>query len=249
MKLRNVMWMGVAMLGVAVLLPSSVAAQGRSRDWSWSDDDRGPKKTETVERTVSFPANGTLRLKNFSGDVHIVAGNGHDVVITAKRRATRERLDHIKLEVETSGGSVSINANKPDREWEKDRHNNNVVETTMEVQVPAFARLEVEVFSSDVTVEGVTGEQHLKTFSGDLIVREPRSAIDAETFSGDINVMVDARAKGSVAFHTFSGDLDSSLAITSTSRRKRDIEGTLPGGAGPKMSFKTFSGDVAIKQR
>lgn len=246
MRNRTTWWCGVAVLTCAVLVPAGLSAQGRNRGANWTGDE-GPKETETVDRTVPFPANGTLRLKNFSGDVRIVAGNGRDVVIHARRRATRERLDHVKLEVETSGSTVTVNANVPDRDWKE--KNNNVVETTMEVEVPASARLDVDVFSSDVTVEGVTGDQRLKAFSGNLRVREPRSDISAETFSGDITLEVASNAKGSVSFHTFSGDLDSKLSVTSTSRRSRNIEGTLPGGAGPKMSFKTFSGDVAITSR
>ncbi len=49
------------------------------------------KETEKVERTVSIGANGTLKLKNFSGDVRVTGTSGANVVIHAVRRATRER--------------------------------------------------------------------------------------------------------------------------------------------------------------
>src|SRR6185436_7634892 len=138
------------------------------------DDDRGPKETERVDRTIAIPANGTLRLKNFSGDVRIVAGSGRDVVMKATRRASRERLDRIKLDVQTSGSTVTINANKQD---ERDRDgNNNVVETTFELQVPASINLDVEVFSSEVTVDGVNGDQKIHSFSGNIDVLHPRGS-------------------------------------------------------------------------
>jgi len=249
MRMSSVKCLGLAVLLAAALSPVIVSAQSSKNSRSWSDDDSGPKETERVEKTVPLPANGTLRLKNFSGDIHIVGTTGRDVVLKATRRAAREQLDHIKLDIETSGATVTINANKQDPDWEKGRHNNNVVETTFELQVPASARLEVDAFSSDVTIEGIDGDQALKTFSGDIRVREPKGAIDAETFSADITVMVDSGAKGSVSFSTFSGDLESPLQITSSSSHKRRVEGTLPGGAGPRLQFKTFSGDLQITKK
>jgi hypothetical protein len=246
--------MGLVVAGIAA--PSVATAQrvrdGRNRSYAgdWSDDsDRGPKDTEHVDRTIQVPANGTLRLKNFSGDVHIVATSGRDIVMKATRRATRERLDHVKLDVSTSGSTVTIEANKRDAEWERDHKNNSVVDTAFELQVPASINLDVEVFSSDVTIDGVTGDQKLHSFSGEIEVLNPRGPIDAETFSSDIRVTIPRDARGSVAFDTFSGDVDTDLAISSTSWRKRSIEGTLPGGSGPGMKFHTFSGDLKINSR
>ncbi len=242
-------WVAVAVVASVAVAPVVVSAQKRTAGRSWSDVDSGPKETEKVDRTIPFPLNGTLRLKNFSGDIHIVGTAGRDVVLKATRRAPRAGLDHIKLDIQTSGSTVTINANKQDPEWENGRHNNNVVETSFELQVPASATLDVDAFSSDLTIEGIDGDQALKTFSGDSRVRDPKGAIEAETFSADITVIVDPNAKGSVSFSTFSGDLDSALAITSTSMRKRSMDGSLPGGAGRRLKFKTFSGDLQIKAK
>jgi hypothetical protein len=250
----RVVLMGIVVVGIAA--PSVATAQrvrdGRNRSFAddWSDgSDRGPKDTEHVDRTIQVPANGTLRLKNFSGDIHIVATSGRDIVMKATRRATRERLDHVKLDVSTSGSTVTIEANRRDAQWERDHKNNSVVDTEFELDVPTSINLAVEVFSSDVTIDGVTGDQKLHSFSGRLDVLNPRGPIDAETFNGDIRMTISRDARGSIAFDTFSGDVDTDLAISSTSWRKRSIEGTLPGGSGPRMKFHTFSGDLKISSR
>lgn len=243
---------GLLMAGLAAPAMAQRVRDGRNRTTvndrnNDRDDDRGPKETEQVDRTIPISANGTLRLKNFSGRVRIVAGSGRDIVMKATRRASRERLDRIKLDVSTSGSTVTIEANKQD-ERNRDR-NNNVVDTTFELQVPASIDLDVEVFSSDVLVDGVTGDQKIHTFSGEIDVLNARGPIDAETFSSDIRVTVARDARGSVSFSTFSGEVDTRLPISSTSWRKRNIEGTLPGGAGPRMKFQTFSGDLKIGTR
>lgn len=256
-------WTAFTLVGAALLvapgLRASAVGQGNQRlldqprDWSQRDndnDDRGPRETEIVERTVALPDNGTVRIKNFSGAIRIVPNAARNVVVKATRRAPRETLDRITLEVTASGSTVTIDANR--RQAGDERRNNNVVDTQMDIEVPASADLDVDVFSSDVTVEGLSGDQRLKTFSGRIIVQNLKGEIDAETFSGDIRVTLDSATKGNVSFSSFSGRLDSDVPITMLSsgrRRSNNIDGTLSGGAGPRLRFHTFSGDVELRSR
>jgi DUF4097 and DUF4098 domain-containing protein YvlB len=233
------------------------------------------KESETVSKTVAFPSNGTLKLHNFSGDVKITATNGHDVVVKAVREADRDRLDHIKLAIETSGSTVTIEANKRDPDWSKSVSENNVVHTTFDIQVPASATIDVDVFSSDLTISGVTGKQNLKTFSGTIAVTGAKAAVTAETFDGGVDI--DAKAagatpeltvntfsgritaklsdsvKGAVAFSSFSGHFDSEipLAVHSTgrsrnSRGKSNDSGADSASDASTLHFHTFSGNVKV---
>ncbi|HUF46506.1 MAG TPA: DUF4097 family beta strand repeat-containing protein [Vicinamibacterales bacterium] len=225
------------------------------------------QETERVERTLRLPENGTLSLRNFSGDVRITATTGRDVVIKAVRRATRDRLDHITLEITESGSTIAIEANRRDEGW-RDREN-NVVETEFDIQVPAAARLDVQVFSSDVTVTGVTARQQIRTFSGDITLEGATGAlvlrtfnadiradltragnepdIEAETFNGSIDVRLSKDARGRVEFSTFSGSLDSDVDLTLRSSRRRNTSADLPAGTGDMLRFKTFSGSLRIR--
>jgi DUF4097 and DUF4098 domain-containing protein YvlB len=209
------------------------------------------KETETIDRTVSIGPRGTLKLKNFSGDIRITGASGNDVVIHAVRRATRERLDNIKLDVTTSGSTVSIEANKRDSNW-RDR-NNNVVETDFEITVPQGTTLDLDSFSSKVNVRGVTGSIDAKTFSGNIEIDVAQAAqvpaLTAETFSGDINARVPASASGRVRFNSFSGRVSSDLPISMGGRsRNRNIDADFGTGSGPTLRFKTFSGDLSIRK-
>jgi DUF4097 and DUF4098 domain-containing protein YvlB len=247
----------IVMAGAAAPTGAEQKLLDSPRDWvqRFTDDgDYGPRETETVERTVPFPAGGTLRVKNFSGDIRITPASGGNLVLKATRRAPRETLDHVKLEVMSSGSTVTIDANDKDPSWNRPGNRSDVVDTQMEIQVPATANLDIDAFSSAVTVEGIGADQRLKTFSGPIVVRGLKGEIDAETFSADIRVVLDSVTKGSVSFDSFSGRLDSDVAITTTSydsrgrgRRARRIDGNLPGGSGPRLRFHTFSGDVELR--
>lgn len=228
-------------------------------------------ETERVDRTIPFTTQGTITLKNFSGDVRITGTSEAQVVITAVRRATRERLDRIKLEIEESGSSLTINANaRDDRDdWSDENNNNNVVETEFDIQVPAGSRLDVNVFSSDVNVTGVTGEQKVHSFSGTLTIVGARGPIDAktfsagirvemngvtepdlqlETFSGDIEARLAGDARGRVRFNSFSGDIQSDLPLLLRSKSRRSLDADLGTGGGRDLRFKTFSGDVTLRR-
>lgn len=226
------------------------------------------KETETVDKVVPIAQGGLLRLKTFSGRVTIVAADRNDVSIKALRRATRDRLDHIKLDIQADGKDVIVHANKRDASW--DERNNNVVETEFDIEVPRKVRLDIHSFSSPVSVTGVlgglelqtfsgrlrladnTGPIEAKTFSGDITIGAAASGdapeISAETFSGDIDMTVSPTAKADVDFHTFSGDIDADLPLTLKSKSRRNLRASLnaPEGAGNRLRFRTFSGDVRI---
>jgi hypothetical protein len=207
-------------------------------------------QTERVDRTVPIRAGGQLRLKNFSGKVTITGSNRSDMVVHAVRRAPRERLDHIKLEITETASGVSIEANKKDGNWRDGK--SDVVETEFEIQLPGDVSLDVEVFSSDVFVKGVRGRQRLHTFSGEIDVVDAEGGIDVETFSGDVVIQLVQGAAASVEFDSFSGDLDSKVPMTYRSSANRRFGGAGRsradiGSGGPDYRFKTFSGDVRIR--
>lgn len=230
------------------------------------------RQTETVDRTLPFPSNGTLRLKNFSGEVRITAGSGRDFVMKAVRTGRADRLKEVRLTVEASGSTIEVNANERDRDddrrWRDGDGDNNVVETRFDIQVPASARLEVEAFSSDLIITGITGEQRLKTFSGDIESTGSRSTFQAETFSGaievdatghgtspdlsietfsgEMRVRLADNARGEVALSTFSGALNVDFPVTLRSTSRRNLRAELPGGAGRTLAFKSFSGNLRL---
>src|SRR5689334_12018231 len=124
------------------------------------------KESETVDRNFPLQDGGELRLNNFSGNIHITGSNRNNVVIHAVRSATRERLDHIHLDIRATPTEISIEANKKDSSWQE--QNDNVVETTFEIEVPQQTTLDVHAFSSDVHIEGVSARQRLYSFSGTI---------------------------------------------------------------------------------
>jgi DUF4097 and DUF4098 domain-containing protein YvlB len=206
------------------------------------------RETETVDRTLTLPAGGSVRLKTFSGKVRITGGSGDQVVVHAVRKATRERLNDIKLEITQSGSTIDIDANHRVVE----RKNDNVVETDFDIQVPARARLDIKTFSADVTVIGVNASQNIDGFSSNITIESSEwgdgGDIDVNTFSGDVRLRLPANARGNIDFNSFSGTFESDLPVTLTNSSRRNFRGQLNGGGSGDFRLKTFSGDVTIRR-
>ena len=203
--------------------------------------------TETVDKTLAMPTGGTLRVKTFSGRVRITGGSGDQVVIHAVRRARQDRLDDIRLEVTQSGNTIEVDANHRLVE----RRNDNVVETDLEIQVPARTRLDIKTFSAPVTVIGVNADQNIDGFSSSITVESTEwndHDLDINTFSGGVRLRLPASAKGSIDFNSFSGTFESDLPVTLSNSNRRNFRGSLNGGGSGDFKLKTFSGDVSIRK-
>jgi hypothetical protein len=225
----------------ALLVPAAVALVALNARPSFAD-------TERFNRSIAINPGGTLKLRNFSGRVTITAYEGSEVVIDALRRADRDRLANIRLDVYKDGNTVVVDANHRDSSWSE--HNNNVVETDFDVKVPRRTNLDIQVFSSPVEVSGVEGSQKVHSFSARVrlndVAWQPRQSIDVETFSGSIDVQLPAATNAIVSFNSFSGDLKSDLPLTLRSSSRRSFTAELGNGGDGRVRFKTFSGDVRI---
>jgi hypothetical protein len=225
--------------------------------------------TEHITRTEKLAPGGTLRLKNFSGRVIVTASDRSDVAIDAVRRGDRDWLDRSKLEIYSNGSTLVVDANqKTDRSWFDWTRKSHIVETDLDLKVPRKINLDVNVFSSPVTVTGVegshtihgfssrvhlddvTGSVRAHTFSGPVEIRAKtwveNQSIDVDTFSGSIQLHIPDNASGSVTFNSFSGHLNSEMPLTLHGTSRRSLRAELGGGAGGTLRFKTFSGSVRI---
>ena len=162
----------------ALVLATPALAQ-RNRD---RDQDRGPGSRPAGNRDRRPDAepgawrHGAAQDLFGPGQHHRTGGN--QVVIKAVRRATRERLDDIKLEITQSGNVIDIDANHRVVE----RRNDNVVETDFDIQVPSQVKLDLRTFSAPVTVTGVAGDLTVDGFSSEMRLTDVSGPMRDEDF-------------------------------------------------------------------
>ena len=225
--------------------------------------------TEHITRTETLAPGGTLRLKNFSGRVIITGERSHRRGIDAVRRGTRDRLDRSSSTFALTGSTLVIEANQSDYSWLGWSRRNRIVETDFDIKVPRKTNLDIDVFSSPVTVDrrrgvaqaprlfvataapgrhGPCASPHIQRIGGDPgeNVAAENQSIDVDTFSGNVQLHVPDNARGTVTFNSFSGHLNSDMPLTLHSTSRRSLKAELGGGGGGNLRFKTFSGSVRI---
>jgi len=188
----------------------------------------GQNDIERVHKVFPLQPGGTLKLETFSGRVVITGTDAAEVVVDAVRRAPKERLDRVKLEMEASGSTVRIKANKRESGW-FNWGSNSVVDTDFDIKVPRQTDIDLSAFSSAVRVAGVNGSHRVHSFSGGLRLEDVAGRVKADTFSGGIEIqLAQATNQPDLDLHTFSGDVDVRV----------------PETASAGVEFKSFSGDL-----
>ena len=229
--------------------------------------------TEHVTRTLKVGRDATLWLNSFSGRVAIVGSDEPDVTIDATRHGTRNQLDRVRLDIQSDGSRVRIDANQHDTWWFFwGRY--DAVETDFDIKVPRRTNLTIKLFSASLDVQGVQGSHNIETFSsyakldgvtgpirgqsfsGPFEIRAAAwrddQSIVIDTFSGSIDLRLPPAANGTVEFDSFSGHLSSSSPLLFESGRRNRFTGRLgpvsasnAGGAG-SVRVHTFSGNLTI---
>ena len=92
-------------------------------------------------------------------------------------RGERDSLDRSRLDIHTDGSTLVIEANQSDYSWLGWSRRNRIVETDFDIKVPRKINLDINVFSSPVTVTGVEGSHRLHGFSSKLQIEDVTGSV------------------------------------------------------------------------
>jgi hypothetical protein len=168
------------------------------------DDDARQKVQVSKTEKMDFPANGTLRLQNSTGDVTIEGWDQPGVEITTTKsskeeypakdrdKATKE-LDRVQVSAKLNGNELVITTQYP-------RHRAFPYVTPLQtvtnfdldyvIKVPRTAKLIVKHDDGEVHVDDVTGNIQATARQGLIelrLVSEMPPAIDAKSYVGAVN--------------------------------------------------------------
>lgn len=167
-------------------------------------------------------ARGELKLRNVSGRMRLVGGDGDEAVVrvTATEGAPR-------INVERGEGSLVVQPEIVTIGLRRDRGSDASLD--FEVELPRAARLDVKTVSADVDARDLAGEQAYKTVSGDVRLAAVSGRLSARTVSGDVRLHEAGEVEVDAA--TTSGDL------------------TVEAESVLRLDVRTVSGDVRVKGR
>jgi len=178
---------------------------------------------QDFQKSYRLGADGTVSIKNVSGDVKVSGYDGDAVQVNAYKEG-RDR-EMVEIEDKSSGNAIDLAARYP-------RNCNCNASVRFELRVPRNVRYNFErvsTASGDISVEDVSGRVAVSTASGNVTVRDVSGEISASSASGDVKV---GDIRGTVNASTASGNVNVEIA---------QLE-----GAG-NMKFSSASGNVNVR--
>ncbi len=187
-----------------------------------------------IDQTRPLDPRGRIEIDNLKGRVEVRAWDRPEVKITGSLGKGVE-----KLLVEGDRGLLRVEVRYPSRV-------RNTEPTTLILQVPLRADLEIETVSADIDVHGVAAsELSLHSVSGDITANGAPRRASIETVSGDARLTFNS---GDVEVDTVSGDLVLSGRLNdevSVETVSGNLRVDSKGERLRKLSAATVSGDVA----
>ena len=170
-----------------------------------------------IDERRDLDTQGRIEVSNLKGRVQVRAWDRPEVRITGSLGAGVERL-----QIEGDRRSLEVKVRYP-------RDSNRAEPSTLVIDVPLLAEVEVDGVSTDIDVQGVAGRSLvIGSVSGGVVaVGAPRKA-DISSVSGDLRLNLNSR---DVAVESVSGSI------------------ALRGRIGGEIKAETVSGDIRIDTR
>lgn len=190
-------------------------------------------------RVFKLPGRGSLDLSNLSGDIVVTGGAGDEIRVHAVRedgsQAGRAGAEDIRIVVNEGAGRVEIRTEYPRR--------GRYGDVDFNVQVPAYADVNIRSVSGDVRVEKVQGEVRGESVSGDVVVADVRTLLLAKSVSGEVTVT--GAGGDAVNAESVSGGIHAQ-GLTANDCRMQSVSGelTLTGAKCGRAHLKTISGGI-----
>lgn len=139
--------------------------------------------TQEFHRTVPLSADGRVSLNNINGDVEITGWSKNEVQIDAVKTAPdQQRLDNMRIEVNTSGNSVDIETKYPEGHT-----NNNPGSVRYTLHVPQNARIDkIDLVNGSLDIQKVSGEVNASLVNGKVRASDLAGTADLATVNGPV---------------------------------------------------------------
>ncbi len=209
-----------------------------------------------INETRVLDARGSVEVSNLKGSIEVRTWDRAEVRITGSLGEGVERLA-----IEGGERSLSVEVRYP-------RNSRNSEPTTLVIDIPRQASLEVDSVAASVEVSGVggakldiesvsgsvvavgaPGEASIESVSGDLRLNLNSRDVDVESVSG--NIALRGRIGGSVEAESVSGNID----IDTRGERLRRLDASSVSGdasirtglaSGGGITLESVSGDIRL---
>jgi len=237
---------------------------------------KGEEVREEFHQSYPLSPNGRVSLENINGGVRIAVWDQNEVKVDAIKKAyRRERLDEAKIQIDTTGDSVRIKTDYPERNQnfydEEGRRYNNPATVEYSLTIPRRARLDsIELINGSLDIDGaegdvkassingylkaraLTGDVRLSTINGTLEATITRltdaKPVNLSSVNGNITLIIPSDANAQVRAGTVHGGIsnDFGLPVVHGEYVGHELNGQI-GNGGTRIKLGNVNGRITIK--
>jgi len=236
----------------------------------------GEELREEFHQNYPMSGTGRITVANINGAVRIQVWDQNEVKVDAVKRAYRkERLDEAKIIVNSTGDSVRVRTDYPDRDQtftdEEGRRSNNPATVEYSLTIPRHARIDsVELINGALEIDGaegdvkassingtvkaraLAGEVRLSTVNGPLEATFTRldesKPVNLSSVNGNIVLIIPSDANAQVRAGTVHGGItnDFNLPVSDGEYVGHELYGQI-GTGGARVKLGNVNGRITIK--
>jgi hypothetical protein len=194
----------------------------------------------TVDEHRAVDPQGQIEVINVAGRIEVVGWDKPELAVTGTIGSGVEKLDISTAGTRTTVRVVTRGSHGITLGWSA----TTSAEAKLVLHVPTRSSLTAQLVSSDLVVNGIAGDQDVRTVSGDVNA-SAQHEVRIHTVSGDVKLSAGAESR-LIDIGTVSGDLHvngggGELTINTVSG-----DGTINVGATSRAHLKTVSGDFGV---
>ena len=211
--------MGVVL---GTLCALAFATQSQSSDYS-------DRVTEEFHHSYPLSATGRVDLDNINGAVHITAWDQNEVKVDAvKYASSKERLDDVKIDVDSDSSHLSIRTKFRDRDYTGPGTGWEAFGVEYTLMVPRGVFLdEIKLINGPLDIHGMAGEVRANCINGRLKIDGSQGRVELKTINGKLDAQFDRLGSSPIELSSVNG----SVELTLPSDAKAEIEAsTVSGG-------------------
>jgi Toastrack DUF4097 len=156
--------------------------------------------SESVEHTVALDPQGSFKIENPRGLMHIETWDRPEVRIQADKFAgSQGALKEVRIEIRGEGSHVEVATHLPDEFGFLGGPSGSV---DYRITLPATVRLEASTVNGQIEVEGVAGNLRMSSVNGSVTASDVQGEVHASTVNGKVEVS--HRTLSAQAHHEYS---------------------------------------------
>lgn len=207
-------------------------------------EDFGPSDRYKAEFHYTLKPTERLSVENFNGEIEVAGWDQPSIEVTGTKYAsTQERLDNIRIDVQTVGGTTEIRTTRPS-DWHGNQGARYLIraprKTVLDQVTSSNGSVRVHDMTSDARLHTSNGPVRMENITGGVKAETSNGAIDLDSVTGQVDVRT---SNGRILANEISGPCEASTSNGGITLRFKN------GPNGPtRVSTSNGSVDITMAQ-